>query len=114
MPRPMPEFVLFVLDSLQILGAVSCKAMFGGYGIYKNSVMFALIVDDSLYFKVNEQTKEMFVTQGLLAFSYQKQGKTCYLNYYQCPSDAFDDEELMLHWANIAYNVALQANSLRG
>lgn len=55
----------------------------------------------------------MFVTQGLLAFSYQKQGKTCYLNYYQCPSDAFDDEELMLHWAKIAYHVALQANSSR-
>ena len=51
MPRPMPEFVLFVLDSLQILGAVSCKAMFGGYGIYKNSVMFALIVDDRASFK---------------------------------------------------------------
>jgi DNA transformation protein len=108
MPKKMlSDFVVFVLDTLRLLAPVSVKAMFGGYGIFKNGVMFALVEQDVLYLKVNTDTKVAFVAKGLQPFSYQKQGKTCYLNYYQCPEEAFDDEELMYEWAYKAYQLAL-------
>ena len=105
--KMLSDFVVFVLDTLRLLAPVSVKAMFGGYGIFKNGVMFALVEQDVLYLKVNTDTKAAFVAQGLQPFSYQKQGKTCYLNYYQCPEEAFDDEELMYEWAYKAYQLAL-------
>ena len=43
------EFVDFVLESLEPLGGVSARRMFGGRGIYKDGVMFALIAYDQLY-----------------------------------------------------------------
>jgi TfoX/Sxy family transcriptional regulator of competence genes len=44
-------------------------------------------------------------------FSYQKQGKTQTIAYYQCPEEAFDDETIMLSWAKAAYLVAIEAAS---
>ena len=45
------EFVEFVLESLQPLRGVGARRMFGGWGIYKDGVMFALIAYDTLYFQ---------------------------------------------------------------
>lgn len=109
--KKRPDYVVFVLDTLRLFAPVSAKAMFGGYGVFKNGLMFALIVQDVLYLKVSTTTKADFEAKGLTPFGYQKQGKTCYLNYYQCPEEAFDDEELMCQWAQTAYQVALQSKA---
>ena len=34
------------------IAGVSSKPMFGGYGIYKDGVIFAIIADGALFFKV--------------------------------------------------------------
>jgi TfoX/Sxy family transcriptional regulator of competence genes len=49
----------------------------------------------------------------LLPFSYQKQGKTHHIHYYQCPEEALEDEDVMRIWAVNAYQVALTAQSLK-
>lgn len=109
MAKPLSEFAQFCLEMMALLAPVSAKRMFGGYGIYKNGVMFALIVKDVLYLKTNTNTKSLFIEKQLEPFSYQKQGKTQTIAYYQCPEEAFDDEEMMLVWAKTAYLVAIQA-----
>ena len=50
---PRSDFVDFLLEGLQPLGAVSARRMFGGYGIYCEGVMFGLVADDALYLKVD-------------------------------------------------------------
>ena len=47
------EFVEFVLELLAPLGNVRARAMFGGYGIYRGEIMFAIITDDRMYFKAD-------------------------------------------------------------
>ena len=44
----------YVLDQLQMVGAVTAKAMFGGIGLYRAGVFFGLMDDDALYFKVDD------------------------------------------------------------
>lgn len=39
------EYVDYLLDQLAPLGAVRARAMFGGYGIYLDRLMFALVAD---------------------------------------------------------------------
>jgi DNA transformation protein and related proteins len=42
------------------VGGVSIKRMFGGLGIFKGGLMFALVADDVLYFKADETTTPAF------------------------------------------------------
>lgn len=104
--KPLPEYIVFLLDSLNVLGAVSARRMFGGYGIYKNGLMFAIVVDDVLYFKTSPASVSAYQSRGLPPFTYQKQGKTCQIAYYQCPDEALEEPEAMLHWAGQAFEVA--------
>jgi len=42
----MSDFVEYVLEPLAPLKNVRARKMFGGYGIYQESVMFGLVADD--------------------------------------------------------------------
>lgn len=50
------EFVNYIINLLSPYGYIRVRSMFGGYSVYKYGVIVAIIVDDELYFKVNEQS----------------------------------------------------------
>lgn len=104
------EFVEFILEMLQLFGSVIAKPMFGGYGLYSDGVMFALISDDSLYFKADELSKTDFIALGLAPFSYSKNGSQYKMSYYCAPDEVLEDSELMKVWAQKAYDAALRVN----
>ncbi|MCG8432881.1 MAG: TfoX/Sxy family protein, partial [Gammaproteobacteria bacterium] len=85
------------------------RAMFGGYGIYIDKVMFALVADDELYLKVDDLNKTRFTDAGLEAFTYLKQGKPFKMSYFQAPADAMEEPEEMREWARSAIDAALRA-----
>lgn len=103
------EFVEYVLELLAPLGSVRARAMFGGHGIYRGDVMFALIEKDRMYFKVDDATRPAFVAQGLSPFTYVARGKTQTLQYYEAPPEVFEEPEAMQLWAKQAVDVALKA-----
>jgi DNA transformation protein len=107
------EFVEFVLESLQPLRGVSARRMFGGWGIYKDSVMFALIAYDQLYFKVDDGNRTAYEVAGLPYFTYADKGKPIRMPYYEAPSEGFDDPEILCVWAREAYAAALRATKLK-
>jgi DNA transformation protein len=104
------DFVEFILEMLQLFGYVIAKPMFGGYGLYADGVMFALVADDTLYFKVDEFIKNDFIELGLAPFSYAKNGSQCKMSYYSAPDEVLEDMELMNVWAQKAYAAALRVN----
>lgn len=103
------EFVNFVIEQLAPLGAVRAKAMFGGFGVYLDDPMFAIIVDDSLYFKADAATREKFAALGLRPFTYASRGKTVTMQYYEAPPDVFESPDAMRDWAQLAIGAALRA-----
>jgi len=102
-------FVEFVLERLAPIGKVVARAMFGGYGIYDGAVMFAIVVDDTLYFKADEITRPEFAARGLEPFTYTGRGKTLTMQYYEAPPEVFEDPEAMRSWAQQALAAALRA-----
>ncbi len=103
------EFRQHLLDLLAHFGPVTARAMFGGYGIYKERRMFAIVIDDTLYFKTDGRTKADFESLGLPPFTYQKKNREISLSYYQAPEEALEDAEVMRHWAEKAYAAARRA-----
>ena len=103
------EFVRYLLELLAPLGGVSARAMFGGFGIYHDGVMFGLVADDTLYLKVDKENRQEFVAEGVEAFVYEGKGKPISMSYFRCPEAALDGPAAMLPWARSSIAAALRA-----
>lgn len=105
------EFIEFLKEVLSPLGAIHAKKMFGGYGIYHDGLMFALVEDDVLYLKADETTAPLFIARGAAPFQYQRAGKWVEMSYYQAPEEIYEEVEAAMLWAKRAFGAALKARS---
>ena len=109
MAKALPGFVEHMLDLLAPLGAVRVRAMFGGWGIYHDSRMFALIADEELYFKVDAKSEAEFEAAGSAPFIYEGKGKAVRMSYWRCPDGAVDDRDQFLAFARLGLEAAARA-----
>jgi len=101
-----------IVDLMRAFGSVQARAMFGGHGLYRDGLMFALLLDERLYLKVDDNNQAAFDAQGLLPFTYvTKDGKTGRLRYHEAPPEVFEDPQVMAHWARVAYEAAVRAGA---
>lgn len=106
------DFVDFVLEQMSQFGPVSARRMFGGYGLYIDGLMFALISDDRLYLKADAEAQPRFTAKSLSPFTYMREGKQAVsLGYFEAPPEVFDDKSEMLDWARLAHAAALRAKA---
>lgn len=103
---PLSDFVSHVLDLMTGWSGVSVRRMFGGYGLYHHGVHFALISEDTLYFKVDAHSRPDFEAAGTRPFVYSRQSKAVTLSYWEAPPELFDDPEEMVRWARRAVDAA--------
>jgi DNA transformation protein len=82
--------------------------MFGGHGIYKDGVMFALISRDQLYLKVDHGNRAAYDQAELPHFTYAEKGKPVRMPYREAPSEGFDNPEILCAWAREAYAAGLR------
>ena len=107
------EFARFVVESLQPLGPVSARRMFGGHGIYLHGVMFALIAYDQLYLKVDDGNRAAYEDAGLPHFTYTDKGKPIRMPYREAPPEGFDNPDILCAWARDAYAAAVRTKKPR-
>lgn len=105
------EFVEFAIEQMAPFGAIRVRAMFGGFGVYQDDLMFAIIIDDSLYFKADAATCGEFTALGLNPFTYPSRGKTVTLQYYAAPPEVFESPEIMQKWVQLAIGAALRSRA---
>lgn len=100
----------FLKEQMAGFGPVSVKRMFGGAGIYRDGLMFALVADDVLYLKADDASKASFEAEGLGPFVYEaKGGKKAVMSYWRAPERCLDDIDEMTEWCRRAYDAALKA-----
>jgi len=85
--------------------------MFGGVGIYAGQRFFALIADDTLYFKVDDANRPEFERLGMRPFQPYGEGGEV-MQYYQVPAELLEDPEALRPWAEKA--IAVAANKRKG
>lgn len=104
------QFVDYLLEQLAPLGEVSARGMFGGWGIYHEGRMFALVADDTLYLKVDDTSRADFEREGLQPFRYARTDREiAVMSYYQPPAAAIDDRALLCTWARKGVEAAARA-----
>ncbi len=109
-----PQTLEFVEDQLAGVGPVMIRRMFGGAGVFADGLMFALIADEVLYFKVDDISKPAFEAEGSEAFSYEtKTGRNSIMSYWRVPERLFDDSDEMAVWANEALAAARRVAARR-
>ena len=108
-----PSFRTFVLEQLaRATSGVRARSMFGGVGIYAAELFFALMDDDTLYFKVDDATRPLFEDRGMVPFRpYGEDGEV--MQYYEVPADVLEDPAALGAWVEAALAVARRAKGGR-
>ncbi len=103
-------FAEFIGEQLADFAPVHLRRMFGGMGVFRDGLMFALVDDDVLYFKTDGEGSAAFAAEGLKPFSYAtKKGEHTLTSYWRAPERCLDDGDEMATWAGRAFSVALKA-----
>ena len=106
------EYVDYILDILSPLENINARKMFGGYGIYKNAIFFALIIDDVLYFKVGNANLPDYKAKNSTPFSYtSKNGKSVAMSYWEVPPDILENHNELARWVEKSVAVAQSAKN---
>jgi DNA transformation protein len=98
----------YVLELLEGFAPLEVKRMFGAGGLYKDGLMFGVLDDDALYFRVDDALEAELKAQGSTPWSYsmKRDGTTRDMGYWKMPDTAADDPEEALALARRSYAAA--------
>ena len=88
-----------LVRNLSRLGDVSARKMFGGYGVFESSTMFALVSSEGhTFFKVGDKNRFRFER-----ISASQHGK---MPYFEVPANILCDQMKLEEWAHESIEVA--------
>ena len=110
-----PEYRDYLLDMLTSLGPVVARPMFGGGGFYLDGTMFAIVADDTLYLKADDENRHDFEDHGMEPFTYTRDGRRepIAMSYWEVPPDALDDGDALCRIAGRAIEAARRAGKTK-
>lgn len=88
-----------VEEKLSAAKMIRSRPMFGGVGIYAEELMFAIIDDDKLFFKVNDTNCQDYIDKGMDRWAIAN-------TYYEVPADILDDPAELGVWIDKSLRVA--------
>jgi DNA transformation protein len=95
-------------DLFAVFGRIVVRRMFGGEGLFRDGVMFAIVQDEKLYFKTSEESRACFIAEGTGPLFYKfKNAEGVLTSYYELPDRLYDDPEELAAWARKAFAIAL-------
>ena len=108
-----PSYREFVIEQLsRVATGIRSRAMFGGVGIYGEELFFALIADDTIYFKVDDTNRPDFEARGMGPFRPMGPNGEV-MQYYALPEDLLEDPDALQPWVEGALAAARRKRSGR-
>ena len=101
------SFAEFLREQLAPLGRVTMRRMFGKTGVFCDGLMFAMVTDDTLYFRVDDHNRTDFKeAESAPPLNYEKKGSTIDLSFWRAPERLFDESDELVTWAQLALAAA--------
>ncbi|KQM36091.1 TfoX/Sxy family protein [Sphingomonas sp. Leaf10] len=95
--------LLWIEEALAPTGRVTWRRMMGGATLYLGGTVFAIVLDDVLWFKSDAVADPLWDAEGCARFTYaRKDGSVATMNYRRAPDGVFDDPDLLGQWAALA------------
>ncbi len=94
------SFKEFILDQLERVGEVECRAMFGGHGLYRRGVFFGILFKGRFYLKTDAESRKEYLAAGMKPF--RPNAKMILKTYYEVPPDVAEDPEGLAAWTKKA------------
>lgn len=102
-------FVESVVEKLSKFGPVNSRAMFGAFGLWLDNVIFGIIVDCTLFFRVDESNKQDYVDHKSYPLTYEGKTKTITLPYWTVPDKVWKSPDTLKEWMLKSYRSSLRA-----
>ena len=97
----------FLGEQLAPLGRVTLRRMFGKTGVFCDGVMFAMVTDNTLYFRVDDENRAAFKeAEAFPPLNYAKKGAMIDLSFWRVPERLFDEPDELFEWAQAALAAA--------
>ena len=109
MTQETNSFLAFALDALSGVKGLRSRAMFGGHGLYSAEDFFGIVWKGTLYFRVDDTTRPLYLSHGASPFVYSRDGESMTMSYYEIPVDVLEDHEMLLAWAEAAIRTSRDA-----
>jgi DNA transformation protein len=107
-------FADFLREQLAPLGGVSLRRMFGKTGVFCDGVMLAMVTENTLYFRVDDQNRAAFrEAEAFPPLNYAKKGQTIDLAFWRAPERLFDEPDELMAWARAALAAAHRVAAVR-
>ena len=108
-PSQKNSFLTCILEKLEPYGPIRVQAMFGGYALYKDTLQFASVYRDILYFRVNEETIDDYKAYNAARFIFTGGGKVIPLPYFSLPEEVLTDPKKLKIWIERACEATIRA-----
>jgi DNA transformation protein len=83
-------FAEFLHDQLAPLGRITMRRMFGKTGVFCDGFMLAMVRDNTLYFRVDDDNRAAFKeAEAFPPLDYRKKGGTIDLSFWRAPERLF-------------------------
>lgn len=109
------EFASFLREQLAPLGYVTTRRMFGKTGVFCDGVMFGMVTENILYFRVDSENRASFKeAESFPSLNYVKNGCAIDLSFWRAPDRLFDEHDELIVWARAALAAAHRVAAKRG
>lgn len=104
------DYLAHTIERLASVVPVSYRRIFTGYGVYHQGVQFAIIVNDRLYFRADDLSRELYQSRGMAPFQpgAVERGQS---SFYQLPAEVLEDTAELVYWMRTAVEAAQHGNS---
>ena len=88
-----------LVKTLSVIGEINGRKMFGGFGVFIEDAMFALVSNEgNIHFKVDESNRAKYEAAGASQFHN--------MPYYQLPDTIFQNDDDLFAWAKESMAIA--------
>jgi len=94
-----------VEEMFAAIDGTTIRKMFGGLGVFRRGIMYALVADDILYMKADEATSPGYEAEGCQQWVYDGRDRAVPMPYWRLPDRLFDEPDEFREWALAAFAV---------
>ena len=97
----------YAVDLLAPLGDVQLRRFFGGWGLVLESVQFGVVLGGTLYFNVDDTTRQKYIDADSKPFEYDtKKRRVTVRRFYEVPAELLEGASDIVEWAEAALEVS--------